>query len=192
MFASIKSRWLEFYHRQCVHEPVRWYWPIIRIFGGEVGSRTTVYMTRVVLIPFRWVRRYGGLYLHIFHREDMDRDPHDHPFAYWTLPLNQGYTEEVYDDRSQCFKTMHASQLRWSHRNAAHIHRVTHCDRGWPLVTIVWRGPTFRPWGFWCHREGQAPGDTMRTWTPWMNYINKGEHANIVGADMTCPGITKE
>lgn len=187
MFTSLRDKWHAFYQRQCIYEPVRWYWPIIRIYGGAEGSRSTVYMTRVVLLPFKWIRKYGGLYLHIFHREDLDRDPHDHPFGYWTLPINQGYFEEVYDAETECFKVVRAPRLRWSHRPATHIHRVTDCEHGWPLITLVWRGPTKRRWGFWCHTEDQRPDDTTRFWTPWMQYCN-GEHANVVGADMNCPG----
>lgn len=179
----------EWFERQCSHEPVRWFWPIIRIYGGELGRRSTCYMTRVVLLPFRWMRKYGGLYLHIFHREDMDRDPHDHPFFYWTLPLNQGYTEEVYDWETECFKTVRARRFRWSYRPSSHIHRVVSCDRGWPLVTLVWRGPTKRKWGFWCHTDTQGPKDTTRVWVPWQEYCFEGKNANIEGADVTCPGV---
>lgn len=186
MFAKLRG-WLI---RQSEHYPPRWFWPVVRIYGGPQGSESrTCYMTRVHLGPNT---RWGRLYLHVFHREDIDRDPHDHPFPFWTLPLNQGYTELVYNSISECFYEQHVEQGRWSYRPAEHTHRITHCDRDeWPLITLVWRGTTERRWGFWCHSPEQASDDTERFWTPMQDYLYGGEHANIEGRDVACPGTPR-
>ena len=55
---------------------------IERIYGRE--ETTTLYLLRVKLTP---KTRWGQLYLHIFHRGDQDRCPHDHPWDFWTFPL---------------------------------------------------------------------------------------------------------
>lgn len=186
MFAKLRG-WLI---RQSEHYPPRWFWPVVRIYGGPQGSESrTCYMTRVHLGP---KTPWGRLYLHVFHREDIDRDPHDHPFPFWTLPLNQGYTELVYNSISECFYEQHVEQGRWSYRPAEHTHRITHCDRDeWPLITLVWRGTTERRWGFWCHSPEQASDDTERFWTPMQDYLYGGEHANIEGRDVACPGTPR-
>lgn len=190
---TLKARWLNWYHRQCAPYPVRWYWPIYRIFGGP--GRDTVYMTRVFLTPkippVPALRIQGGQwYLHVFHREDLDRDPHDHPFPFWTLPLNMGYTEDVYNPDSQCWTSVRVPRWRWSYRHATHCHRVVATDSGrWPLVTIVYRGHTERRWGFWVH-AWDAIASTKRRWVKQQEYLYGGEsaNANIPGADETCPG----
>lgn len=170
------------------HYPPRWWWPVVRIYGGPhgVGSRVC-YMTRMIFPPTPW----GRLYLHTFHREDIDRDPHDHPFPFWTLPLNQGYFEEVMEHSDtapgrQCFKQVHVPRWRFSYRPPTHTHRITHTDSGrWPLVTLVWRGKATRKWGFWIRRGANLD----REWV----YHRKYEDGALglesdTGLDVHCPG----
>lgn len=163
--------------------PPRWWLPVIRIMGGPQGeaSRRT-YLYRLAL---------GRLYVHWFCREDMDRDPHDHPFEYWTFPL-MGYTERVFRPESHCFEDVHVSAWRWSYRAATHCHQITRTDSGrWPLITIVWRGRNVRRWGFWCY---ELPA--WRSWVWWKSYhyatgSDPGAEstANRPGDhDDTCPG----
>lgn len=167
--------------------PPRWWAPIINIYGGPRGQRETCQLTRVLLSP---MTRWGRLYLHIFHREDLDRDPHDHPYGFWTFPINQGYTEDVFDPVAHCFKTVKVPAWRWTFRKATHCHRVTNAERGWPVVTVVWRLPTAREWGFWCY----MPGKSWRHWTPWQGYVaGKEPMANHTGQhDHTCPGFARQ
>ena len=54
-----------------------------------LGVDGSPYMTRI------WI---GRLRLHIFHRGDLDQDPHDHPWDFWTFPLTP-YVEEVTEKR---------------------------------------------------------------------------------------------
>lgn len=196
MLNSIRSSITSWLDRNGRYDPPRWYFPIFRIFGGPLGEYKGCYMTRVFLGP---MFRRGRLFLHVFHREDVDRDPHDHPFDFWTLPLFQGYTESVYDPEKHCFRDVHVPRWQWSFRPATHCHRVVETDSGrWPLITLVWRSGKKRAWGFWCHSAATAVGDSYigsrcvasreRWWIPFQRYFY-GENANVEGIDVTCPGI---
>lgn len=114
----------------------------------------------------------------------MDRDPHDHPFEFWTFPLFQTYTEVVYDQERECFSTVRVPRWRWTYRPAKHTHRIISCDRGWPLFTLVLRGTHQRDWGFWVHAKETA----KRIFIPWKTYVNDGVGANVEGRDDVCPG----
>jgi hypothetical protein len=176
------------YYWLCDYPRGNW-WPVARIFGGP--GRDTVYLTRVKLTP---PTRWGQLYLHIFHREDLDRDPHDHPFDFWTLPLSQGYAEDVYAASGECFTRQRVPHFKLSYRPAEHTHRVVATDNGrWPLVTIVWRGPSRRKWGFWVHAWDRLES-TRRSWVVWTEYLYGGEarNANVPGRDVDCPGTKRE
>lgn len=172
---------------------------IIRRIYGAGEEANTIYLTRVHLTP---MTRWGRLYLHIFHRGDADRDPHDHPFDFWTFPLTS-YWEKVMDNEGELIVNK-VRRWRWTKREAEHAHRVVGPIRGFPrklkhneqgklvgakplkqsFVTIVWRGPTFRRWGFWVHddhRHFGMAGLYMRTnpttrggtrrWLPWRTYV---------------------
>lgn len=135
---------------------------------GEDGSP---YMTRY------WI---GRLRLHIFYRGDLDPDPHDHPWGFWTFPLTS-YVEEVslpnrfeggVDRHIQLVKAWH-----WNYRPADHCHRVLgRWDRSRRLsdkkiITIVWREKESRKWGFLKMRDGRT------CWQYWRDYLNGGRHA---------------
>lgn len=191
MWTRFKA-WLE---QQSSHYPPRWWWPVVRIYGGPEGAESRkCYMTRVLLGP---ATRWGQLYLHVFHREDIDRDPHDHPFAFWTMPLNCDYFEEVYEHRENntgCFKILRVPRWRISYRPAEHTHRIVNTTRRgnpWPLVTLVWRSTSVRKWGFWCHTDTDP---RPRYWVHYLNYLDRGAtsgpSANVPGIDEACPGHT--
>jgi hypothetical protein len=185
------KRIIDWYRKQASVYPARWYFPVIRIYGGPAGGDSgKCYLTRILLSP---VIRNRQVYLHIFHREDLDRDPHDHPFDFWTFPLNQGYLEDVFDPQRKCFRKQWVKQWRWSFRPATHTHRVLNTETGlWPLVTLVVRGKHQRPWGFWCHSPRQLQNDPTRFWCRWQNYMKSGGgevlQPNIPGRDDACPG----
>jgi hypothetical protein len=93
-----------------------------RFFGRHtiIGEDGTAYMTRY------WL---GRLRLHVFTRGDQDRDPHDHPWGFWTFPLTS-YVEEVtlpnrYEGEPD-FETHRqvVRRFRWHYRPATHTHRV--------------------------------------------------------------------
>lgn len=162
--------------------------PYLEIYGRDVNEN--LYLTRFMLSPDT---RFGRVYLHRFSREDNDRDPHDHPFNFFTLPLNQGYREEVYEHGVKCVRVIHAPRLRWSFRPALHTHRVTETDSGaWPLWTLVLRGPNVRKWGFWVFNDQDAPGfhvPKQRSWIHWKRYVNSTEDYGPEHRDAHCPGV---
>lgn len=102
-----------------------------RIYGRN-NEHDTVYMTRF------WI---GRLRLHVFWRGDKDPDHHDHPWGFWTFPLNS-YVEEVvetrsplYDESGNCIEWAPDGAVRevyrqvvpaWRlhYRPATHTHRV--------------------------------------------------------------------
>jgi hypothetical protein len=178
--------------------PPRWWWPVVNIYGGPEGLLSrTIYMTRIII--GLQIRTWRQIYIHIFHREDMDRDPHDHPFGFWTCPLNQGYYEEVYEHdafNNGCWKTVHVPRWHWTYRPATHTHRVVSTDNGtWPLVTLVLREKNQRSWGFWCHSANPL-NDRERARRHFVKHTTYGNfgidqgQANVDGIDEACPGTS--
>lgn len=157
----------------------------VRTIYGVDEERNTPYMTRINI---------GRLYLHIFHRGDADKDPHDHPWDFWTFPLTS-YVEEVIptsvasNARNKIANwpshdgpyTRVVRAFRLHYRHATHTHRVLgrwagHLVPGngeavWTLgriVTIVWKSKPKRAWGFLKNRDGKW------CWVPWKEYVFHG------------------
>lgn len=143
---------------------------IERIYGRD-GEHSTLYLFRVKLTPRT---PWGQLYLHIFHRGDLDRAPHDHPWSFWTFPFI-GYTEEIW--KVVCtldmvepvpvrrYKAKPVKPFRFHFRPAEYIHRVNDPEPGKKIVTLVWHCRKRREWGFWV--DG--------AWVHWRDYIYNGE-----------------
>ncbi|WP_292235299.1 hypothetical protein [Mesorhizobium sp.] len=140
------------------------------------GDYYDPYLTRI------WI---GRLRFHVFHRGDLDPDPHDHPWDFSTFPLTS-YVEEVVDLSTKVVRRQIVPAWRWSYRPAEHTHRVLGPWTGnkhVPLVdvsdvgqgkifTIIWRGKSTRRWGFLRNRDGNW------YWTPWREYVfGGGKHA---------------
>lgn len=119
----------------------------------EVDGENKLYLRRF----FLWRRvkgsttgDEGGLFLHVIHRQDDDRDPHDHPWNFTTLVLRRGYFDEQWVD---CFGKVFVcytktKPLRIYRREAEHLHRVKGITPGRPVWTLVFTGPKRREWGF--------------------------------------------
>lgn len=132
--------------------------------GWETIGDGSPYMTR------GWI---GRLRLHIFHRGDGDPDCHDHPWAFWTLPLTS-YVEEVRAKDGTRMERI-VRRLRLHHREADFAHRVLGPEQpGMKIVTLVWRSRGCRAWGFWRDRPGES------CWVPWRTYVAIG------GKDAPC------
>lgn len=173
------------------------------IFGAE-AEHDTPYMTRVTL---------GRLRLHIFWRGDADPDPHDHPWGFWTFPL-QDYLEEVVmpDDEALGFADVFGldpgvfvsqqvvKRFRLHYRPATHTHRVLGACRetttadspvrtwgltGRPLVTLVWRERESRDWGFLKFRGPDV------CWEPWRRYVYEGGKHTMCEPDSPF-GVSRE
>jgi hypothetical protein len=129
-----------------------------RIVNDPCGAGP--YLTRYYLFGHR-TSRYA-LMLHHFHRSDMDRDLHDHPWPFWSLILSGGYWEvtpwrnsglKFPPNLAQWFRPF--SVLK---RPANWTHRVALQDNRGPVWTLVLRGKYERKWGFHT-REGFVPFD---------------------------------
>lgn len=146
---------------------------LIERLWGRQGLHNSLYMTRVKLTP---TTRWGGLYLHIFHRGDADPDPHDHPWEFWTFPL-VSYFEMRMSERPR-LELHHVEALRLHHRPAGYAHRVLGpVDPAYKrIATLVWHGPGARHWGFWVTSghpgwDQNAPSCGSRRWVHWRNYL---------------------
>lgn len=143
---------------------------------GRDGTHSTPYLTRIYLSP---PTPWGQLYLHVFHRGDEDKDPHDHPWDFRTFPL-RSYVEEVVHPVEGYTSRRVVEAGRWHRRPAWTIHRVLgFSDPGvvMPfqtqfddltkrmiedgaavlrrrLYTVVWRKRGVRKWGFWVDADG--------------------------------------
>lgn len=149
------------------------------------------YLTRLVL---------GRLRFHIFWRGDVDPDPHDHPWGFWTFPFVP-YLEEVVmgpEDAARWQDLLgvadglfrfqnYVASWRWHYRPATYLHRVlgaaeettsddspvrTYRLTGRPILTIVWTERPQRDWGFLKIQGAQT------CWVGWREYIwGGGKHA---------------
>jgi len=126
-----------------------------RIYG-KFGGSEELYLFRVKLTPRT---RWGQLYFHVFHRGDVDRAVHDHPWPWITFPFTS-YWELVRHPAGR--KSLHfVTRFRLHRRPATYTHRVLDDREGRKMFTLFWHGPKEREWGFW---EG-------RTWTHWKEYL---------------------
>lgn len=115
------------------------------------GDAESAYMTRITIVGFS----FGQLCLHFFHRSDAD-ELHDHPWAFWTLPIWRGYSEHTSSGVRRIWPfTIHR-------RRATHSHRVELIG-GKSAVTLVWMQPRTRTWGFF----------TSQGWKNWRLYFRE-------------------
>lgn len=125
--------------------------------GLELGADGDPYLGRLRVIQTPWC----GVYLHHIYRPDKDPDPHDHPWAFWSLVLCGSYREKVWPDKANPGSYRFRVRNRWSWartgRDAAHI--ITRISR--PLWTLVITGPRRSDWGFWENGE----------FVPWREYV---------------------
>lgn len=132
--------------------------------GFNVGAEGDPYLDRLRIVQAPWF----GIYLHHIHRPDRDRDPHDHPWAFWSLILAGGYIERVWPDKTDPGTSYRRVRNRWSpgHLGRRQAHIITHIDG--PLWTLVLTGPRRSDWGFW------VDGDFV----PWRKYLGLTKQAS--------------
>lgn len=147
------------------------------IYGVD-GEHPGPYLTRM---------KWGRIRFHLFHRGDLDRDPHNHPFGFVTFPL-RGYVEEVFSVDPATGEVIARKQVvrsfRFHHRPATHLYvvlgKLTGYDAdGKPMwtkhgkfATIVFTTGDTRVWQFLKNRDGQW------CWIPWKQYLFEGgKHA---------------
>jgi hypothetical protein len=90
-----------------------------------------------------------SVYLHFIYSADTDRDPHNHPWTFWSLILRGGYTERVF---THSCNRLQSCVLR-SHRRFSghrmpktHAHMIDSLKPG--LVTLIFAGSKKQDWGF--------------------------------------------
>lgn len=107
-----------------------------------------------------------GIYVHFIYREDLDRDPHDHPWVFWRIVLKGAYTEEYYPAKEYPMSTfrIHMSGRWFNKFPQSAAHRISAVTPG--TVTLVIVGKKSAVWGFW-----QNMGNLTCKFTPWHKYV---------------------
>jgi hypothetical protein len=152
------------------------------IVGKDEGGGNALYLRRFIL---RWGNgQKGHIFLHHIYRSDSDRYPHSHPWAFKTLVLSGGYTDESYDvhwtlgpptrdavDKAQVYRwpVVRSSEPRRTqaipghlyYRPRTHVHllKLPEGETAWTLVKTSGR---VQPWGFL----------TEKQWVYWREYLN--------------------
>jgi hypothetical protein len=111
-------------------------------------------------------RTKGRLCLHKICRSDDDRDPHTHPWGFWTLIVKGGYIDEQWHIKMrQTIPGMnkmvrhgpvyeHLTPGKLAYRRPEHLHRVRlYVSDAFGLVpkpswNLVWMKAPERSWGF--------------------------------------------
>lgn len=111
-----------------------------KVFHVKDGEGKTTYLSRYTLpLPFGY-----ALMLHKFHRGDVGRDPHDHPFSFASLILSGGYYEEHPADRFRWYRPG-----RFLFRRATFRHRVE-LRKVYAGTEVTWKdyvpGTNFSEW----------------------------------------------
>lgn len=138
--------------------------------GIDIGADGDPYLDRLRLVETPWF----SVFLHHIHRADVERDPHDHPWAFASLVLCGGYREQVWPDKRQAcaglggyiVRVRRRGSLRFLGRDAAHIIK----EVTGPLWTLVVTGPdTDDEWGFYVN--GRYVG--------WRDYVGPSKAAEF-------------
>ncbi len=109
------------------------------------------YQTRWWLFDTPWL----GLALHKFTSPDTSRTLHDHPFAFVSLVLRGGYTEDRRNLRSGLVNSHRVKRWNMMRRVDAHCITKLHSPSVWTLMIC---GADCRIWGFW------LPTEDRRRW----------------------------
>ena len=86
--------------------------------------------------PNTWLR------VHHIHRSDEDTEFHDHPWDFRSLILRGSYLERTPSDPDGSAFV----PGDWNAKRATDLHRLEVLSG--PVITLVWRGPQRRKWGF--------------------------------------------
>ncbi len=131
-----------------------------------------------------WPEKSWGLYLHRFHRGDMDRELHNHPWS-WSvsLILAGGYLEERREGLSVTQRVLSPGRLNFIGGDT--FHRVDLLEQdAWTLFLV---GPKTQSWGFWDRATG--------FFTPWREFISAKRDATSVmrdGLESTIADVRRE
>lgn len=159
---------------------MQWFVPKLEAYLRKKGryinitglqDKSDVYLVRYFL--FR--SPLFSIYIHRFLRSDRD-DPHDHPFAFLSYVVKGGYTELTYKKHKWYRGLFCSASYRdagtWAYRPAKAIHMVKlDKELAFPQIddatlTIIFRGPEVREWGFWKFTHTDSP-----EWVVWYEYL---------------------
>lgn len=106
-------------------------------------DRSLVYLRRLRILQTPWF----SIYLHWINEPDADRDPHDHPWNFWSLILRGSYIERVHDNPDDIghIQAWQRGSLHYMHQTQAH--RITAVTAS--VLTLVITGRRVRPFCFW-------------------------------------------
>ena len=116
----------------------------------DIIKNAALYLRRHYLTPRRmWPFR---IFLHLINQPDSDRDPHNHPWGFFTVILWGGYWEAIYKTDEQIRGLANPTMKHWGMfsfgwRPASHVHQVVSLSK--PTWTLVFAAPASRGWGFW-------------------------------------------
>lgn len=121
------------------------------------------YLVRLRIVQTPWL----SVYVHDIHQPDTDRDPHNHPWTFWSLVLRGGYTEQLHPIPYVHVDTWRTNTWRRFslHRmDRSSAHRIVHAQPG--LKTLVITGRRRSTWGFFTQPWGG--------FVPWQQYERSG------------------
>lgn len=101
-----------------------------------IGLEDDVYLDRLSIIRTPWF----SIKLHRIYRHDLQRDLHDHPWAFLSIILLGYYVEDTVDGLKR--------RRWWNWKRAEDRHSIREVSRS-PVWTLVFCGPKRRTWGFW-------------------------------------------
>lgn len=122
-----------------------------------------LYLRRLYVIATPWF----SVMIHWIVAPDPDRDPHDHPWSFYSFIWRGGYYEWVYPQDGR--KQLHRHE-RWSGHlmRAEGVHKIEEVEEG--TITVVITGPRRREWGF------STPGG----WVHYKDYLLRHKPAGEV------------
>ena len=117
--------------------------------------------------PREGFRQYlPSVYLHYFHRGDLDKALHNHPWKYsLSLVLTNGYLEDRRTKYGVIRRLLRSGSVNFIRAND--YHKVTLLDPSKGSWTLFVSGPRVQDWCFWDPaRPGKQP-------VPWRIYLKK-------------------
>lgn len=122
----------------------------------KLDGEDVVYLRRF----FIWRSKWFNIYLHNIILEDLDPDPHDHPWSFLSFVLCGEYVEKLWKNQTALligYKIRRVFSLAF--RRGNQVHKIVEVlPNTWTLVIT---GPRYRSWGF----------VTAKGWVHWRKYL---------------------
>ena len=156
------------------------HWLSRRLAVREIfGDDGTLYLQRFRILG--WMpgdeRRWPfSIYLHRFHRPDLDDAPHSHPWNWAvSLVLAGGYVESRRVEGGSSWRALHPGQINVLRDDTFHVVKELLGQETWTLFVV---GPKTASWGFMVNGRGFVPWrDRLRERGIEPSYIKTAEKA---------------